>query len=99
MVFDTPMSFAAKFTLAAGMISLVGVFFVVLGWRQLVRSRARLPWRTVIREGFREMTGRRQATGKGGGLYFCLFGAFVVVICVSSVGLLWLMRFLLGQWR
>ncbi len=93
------MSFTTKFTLAAGVISLVGLFFFVLGLRQLARSHARLPWRTVIREGFREMTGRRQATGKGNGLYFCLFGAFMIAICLAGVGSLLLIQFLFGQGR
>jgi hypothetical protein len=93
------MSFAIKFTLAAGVISLVGLFFLVLGLRQLARSRAKLPWRTVIREGFLEMTGQRPATGKGGGLYFCLFGAFMIAICLAGAAVLLLMRLLFSQGR
>jgi len=93
------MSFALKFTLAAGVISLVGLCFFVLGLRQLARCRARLPWGTVIREGFREMTGRRQATGKGNGLYFCLFGAFMIAICLAGVGVLLLLQLLFSPGR
>ncbi|HSH94153.1 MAG TPA: hypothetical protein VK968_08405, partial [Roseimicrobium sp.] len=88
-----PMSFFGKFTLAASVVASAGMFFVAVGVRQLIRSRAGFPWSTAIRESFREMLGRRPASGKGKGLYFSLFGVFLMVVCASSVGLLWLTQF------
>ena len=84
------MSFFQTYALAAGTIALAGAFFFWLGWSKLSGLHAKgLPWKVVMRHAVR-------GTGESAreGLYFCVFGGFIVVFAAFAVGSLALVQLL-----
>lgn len=84
------MSFFQKYALVAAIISLVGVFFSVIGLRMWLRLRPNLPWRAIWWHAWKG-TGETARSG----LYFMVFGGFMVVFALFATGSLALVEFLL----
>lgn len=78
------MEFEFFYLFAAGVIALTGLLFLLLGVRQLVSRRFGLTWKSLLREAWFEVLGKRQASGRGNGLYFALFGLFMILFCAFA---------------
>jgi len=78
------MEFKFLYLLAASIIALTGLSFFIFGMRQLVSRRFGLTRSSLLREGWNELLGKRQASGRGTGLYFVLFGLFMMLFCIVS---------------
>lgn len=78
------MEFKFVYLLAASIIALTGLLFFILGMRQLNSRRFGVTWNSLLREGWHEVLGKRQASGRGTGLYFAIFGLFMMLFCIFS---------------
>lgn len=91
------MEFKVLYLLAASIIALTGLFFFIFGLRQLMSRRFGLSRRSLFREGWYELLGKRQASGRGTGLYFALFGLFMMLFCIVSLMMMFLTSEVFGR--
>lgn len=86
------MEFKFIYLLAASIVALTGLFFFISGIRQLSSRRFGLTRKSLLREGWYEVLGKRQASGRGAGLYFAFFGLFIMLFCLVASSLMLLTK-------